>query len=128
MIIPINKDFEKAYENDGWKGFTWKQLLIGGCALAITLGVALLLYLKFRIAPVACVYICTPLLGGIIFLGLFKYQRELSLIQLLRCALFTEKTKELSMILEEYNPEEQSIYTMDLPKIDKKRKTKRRKR
>ncbi|MCP1101981.1 hypothetical protein M2454_000774 [Aequitasia blattaphilus] len=129
MIIPINKDFEKEYQNNSWKGLTLRQTISGLIAFLVSIGIAILLYLKFGFSPVACVYLCTPLMGGIIFLGVYRYQ-DLSLIELLKCMLFTKNTKELSMILEEYDPANQKVYAMEYPKTKKKKikKSKRRKK
>ena len=52
MKIDINKDFEKAFPDDLWKGFTLKQIITFSVGLIMAAGTIIALWVFLKISPV----------------------------------------------------------------------------
>ena len=57
MKIDINKDFEKAFPDDLWKGFTLKQIITFSVGLIMAAGTIIALWVFLKISPVTGSYI-----------------------------------------------------------------------
>lgn len=62
MKIDINKDFEKAFPDDLWKGFTLKQIITFSVGLIMAAGTIIALWVFFKISPVTGSYIAIPVM------------------------------------------------------------------
>ena len=51
MKIDINKDFEKAFPDDLWKGFTLKQIITFSVGLIMAAGTIIALWVFLKISP-----------------------------------------------------------------------------
>lgn len=100
MKIDINKDFEKAFPDECWKGFTLKQIITFVIALLIALGVIVGLWYFAGIEPITGSYIAIPIMMPICFLGIFEYQNH-SLWKMGEEIKFYKKTKRLAYEAEE---------------------------
>lgn len=124
MNIKLNKDFEREYPDDVWKGFTKRQTLT--IALAAALGSCIIVGIWYLtgIRPYYCVYLGMPVIAGILFGG-FKQYQGMYLEEYIKELIFEWKTRQLSYEADELD--EQSIRTFTtecVPKFG----TERRKR
>ena len=62
MKIDINKDFEKAFPDDLWKGFTLKQIITFSVGLIMAAGTIIALWVFLKISPVTGSYIAIPVM------------------------------------------------------------------
>ena len=74
MKIDINKDFEKAFPDDLWKGFTLKQIITFSVGLIMAAGTIIALWVFLKISPVTGSYIAIPVMLPICFIGIYEYQ------------------------------------------------------
>ena len=127
MKIDINKDFEEAFPNEIYSGFTLGQCLAAVIGLAMAAGAAFLLWKYAKIPIVECTYLTIPLMVPACAIGFFRYQGQ-SLIGIIREILFLRKTQKLSYSAGEYVPR-QRIFAMKRQgkKTDRERKTPRKK-
>ena len=58
MKIDINKDLEKAFPDDLWKGFTLKQIITFSVGLIMAAGTIIALWVFLKISPVTGSYPC----------------------------------------------------------------------
>ena len=70
MKININEDFNEAFPDEAFAGFTLKQCLVGGGAFALAVAAALLLWRFAGIGIVECTYIAVPAMFPVCALGL----------------------------------------------------------
>ena len=101
MKIDINKDFEEAFPNEIYSGFTLGQCLAAAIGLAMAAGAAFLLWRFAKIPIVECTYMTTPLMVPACAVGFFRYQGQ-SLFGIIREILFARKTQRLSYAAGEY--------------------------
>lgn len=73
MKIDINKDFEKAFPDDLWKGFTLKQIITFSVGLIMAAGTIIALWVFLKISPVTGSYIAIPVMLPICFIGIYEY-------------------------------------------------------
>ena len=59
MKIDINKDFEKAFPDDLWKGFTLKQIITFAIGIIMAAGTIAALWKFMKISPITGSY-CIP--------------------------------------------------------------------
>ena len=74
MKININEDFNEAFPDEAFVGFTLRQCLVGGGAFALAVAAALLLWRFAGIGIVECTYIAVPAMFPVCALGLGRYQ------------------------------------------------------
>ena len=108
MKIDINKDFEKAFPDDLWKGFTLKQIITFSVGLIMAAGTIIAL----------CSYIAIPVMLPICFIGIYEYQNH-SLWAMYKEMRFYRATKKLTYGAEEA-PKTGRIFTMRHPVVKKK--------
>ena len=101
MKIDINKDFEEAFPNEIYSGFTLGQCLAAAIGLAMAAGAAFLLWRFAKIPIVECTYMTIPLMVPACAVGFFRYQGQ-SLFGIIREILFAGKTQRLSYAAGEY--------------------------
>ena len=101
MKIDINKDFEEAFPNEIYSGFTLGQCLAAAIGLAMAAGAAFLLWKFAKIPIVECTYMTIPLMVPACAIGFFRYQGQ-SLAGIIREFLFARKTQRLSYAAGEY--------------------------
>lgn len=101
MKIDINKDFEEAFPNEIYSGFTLTQCLAAAMGLAMAAGAAFLLWKFAKIPIVECTYMAIPLMVPACAVGFFSYQGQ-GLIGIIREILFYRKTLRLSYSAGEY--------------------------
>ena len=109
MKIDINKDFEKAFPDDLWKGFTLKQIIT--------------LWKFMKISPITGSYIAIPVMLPICFFGIYEYQNH-SLWEMWKEMRFYRTTKKLTYGAEEA-PKTGRIFTMRHPAVKKKKRKKK---
>ena len=76
MKININEDFNEAFPDESFAGFTLRQCLVGGGAFALAVAAALLLWRFAGIGIVDCTYIAVPAMFPVCALGLGRYQGQ----------------------------------------------------
>lgn len=118
MKIDINKDLEKAFPDDLWKGFTLKQIITFSVGLIMAAGTIIALWVFLKISPVTGSYIAIPVMLPICFIGIYEYQNH-SLWAMYKEMRFYRATKKLT-----YGAEEAlktgRIFTLRHPVVKKK--------
>ena len=94
MKININEDFNEAFPDEAFAGFTLKQCLVGGGAFALAVAAALLLWRFAGIGIVECTYIAVPAMFPVCALGLGRYQGQ-GIPQIITEWDYCRKTKRL---------------------------------
>ena len=94
MKININEDFNEAFPDEAFVGFTLRQCLVGGGAFALAVAAALLLWRFAGIGIVEGTYLAVPLMFPVCALGLGKYQGQ-GIPQMLGEWNYVRKTKRL---------------------------------
>ena len=118
MKIDINKDLEKAFPDDLWKGFTLKQIITFSVGLIMAAGTIIALWVFLKISPVTGSYIAIPVMLPICFIGIYEYQNH-SLWAMYKEMRFYRATKKLTYGAEEA-PKTRTIFTMRHPVVKKK--------
>ena len=72
MKIDINKDFEKAFPDDLWKGFTLKQIITFAIGIIMAAGTIAALWKFMKISPITGSYIAIPVMLPICFFGIYE--------------------------------------------------------
>lgn len=102
MQIPINKDFEKDYKDNLWKGFSMPESISILAALLCCLTVLAILYLKFGIPLDVAPYCSIPFAVPPLAAGFWKSKSGLSLKQYLNVREYVKRTKLLLYEPDEY--------------------------
>ncbi len=102
MKIDINKDFEEAFPNEIYSGFTLGQCLCAAIGLMLAAGTAFLLWKYLNIPIVECTYLAIPLMVPACAVGFYRHQGQ-SLPGIIREFLFSRKTQRLSYAAGEYS-------------------------
>lgn len=103
MNININKDFEKEYKDDTWRGFSMKETVCIGCAVTI-LGVIAFCGYHYMGWPVnMSVYLGLPLAVPVLLYGFYRYQ-GMTLLELYREIRYERKIQHLTFEAGEYEP------------------------
>ena len=76
MKIDINKDFEEAFPNEIYSGFTLGQCMAAVSGMILSFGAAFLLWRLAGIPIVECTYIAIPLMVPVCAIGFFRYQGQ----------------------------------------------------
>ena len=101
MKIDINKDFEEAFPNEIYSGFTLGQCLAAVIGLAMAAGAAFLLWKYAKIPIVDSTYLTIPLMVPACAVGFYRYQGQ-SVFGIIREFIFMRKTQRLSYASGEY--------------------------
>lgn len=94
MKIDINEDFNEAFPEEAFAGFTIRQCLVGGGAFALSAVTAFSLWKFAGIGIVEGTYLAVPLMFPVCALGLGKYQGQ-GIPQMIREWKYVRKTKRL---------------------------------
>lgn len=111
MKIDINKDFEEAFPNEVYSGFTLGQCVAAVSGMVLSFGAAFLLWKIFKIPIVECTYLAIPLMVPVCAIGFFKYQGQ-SLIGIIREFLYCRKTEKLAYSAGEYRKSTGQVFSM----------------
>lgn len=101
MNININKDFEREYKDDSFRGFSMKEALCIGCALCVAAVTSIFLYYRFQIPLNLVLYAGLPPAVPFLFFGFYRYQ-DLSAAAFLKELFFERRTRVLSYSAGEY--------------------------
>lgn len=123
MIININKDFEKAYKDDAWRGFSLKEVICILIALMFLSGVIFLLWKIIKLPPDIAVYIGMPFTIPILAVGFFKY-KEMSPMELIVAMRYEWKTRLLCYDADEIMSI--PVFILDTESSSKKERRKRK--
>lgn len=83
MNIDVNKDFERDYKDDSWRGFSSKEAACIGVALAVCAGTCLALSMNFGISPENGVFPSILPAVPVLFWGFYTSQ-GMSVFELLK--------------------------------------------
>ena len=133
MKIDINKDFEEAFPNEVYSGFTLGQCMAAASGMLLAFGAAFLLWRFAGIPIVECTYLAIPLMVPVCAVGFFKYQSQ-SLTGIIREMLYSRRTEKIAYSAGEYRHGSGRVFTAGrVPEKDsgnredrKKQKEKRR--
>jgi len=123
--IDINKDFEEAFPNEVYSGFTLGQCVAAVSGMVLSFGAAFLLWRFLGIPIVECTYIAIPLMVPVCAIGFFKYQGQ-SLIGIIREFFYSRHTDKLAYSAGEYRRNTGRIFSAG--RIPDKRPEKNRKK
>lgn len=112
MQIGLNKDFEKEYPSTGIKGFNMRESIAIFLALGAMGGLGYLLWLHTDLEYAHIVYAVLPVGAIIVFAICYRYQGELSLLELLRAMAWERKTKVLYYSAEEFDMKQTRVFSM----------------
>lgn len=129
MQLQINKNFEKVYKHETWKGFTLKETIVVFVVLALTMGIAIGLWYYQGISVDVGVYMAFPFIIPIIAGGFYTYQ-DMSVRMLMKEWIYCQKTKKLFFAAGEISDEDLPVFTMKSAVYSRKEKKamKRKKR
>lgn len=123
MKIDINDDFDLAFQNEIFAGFTLKQCITAGVGLLAGFGSAAALWYYTGLPIVQCTYIVVPVMVPFCVIGFFTYQGK-SPVKLLKELWFVHRTECLSYQAAEQPGKTGRVFTMrrDIPKKKKERR------
>ena len=110
MKIDINKDFEEAFPNEVYSGFTLGQCMAAASGMVLAFGAAFLLWRFAGIPIVECTYLAIPLMVPVCAVGFFKYQGQ-SLTGIIREMMYSRRTEKLAYSAGEYRPGSGRVFT-----------------
>ena len=125
MKIDINKDFEEAFPNEVYSGFTLGQCMAAVSGMVLSFGAAFMLWRLMGIPIVECTYIAIPLMVPVCAIGFFKYQGQ-SLIGIIREFFYSRHTEKLAYSAGEFRRNNGKIFSAG--RIPEKGPEKNRKR
>ncbi|MCP1110262.1 PrgI family protein [Ohessyouella blattaphilus] len=126
MNIKINKDFEREYQDTGFKGLTTRQSITLVAGIVFYGGSAFLLWYFTNLSPSICVYIVLPIGALVVAFGCYSYQGH-NLLQLIKHYRHQLKT---SILITDFGERERDYYRIHTVKRlpIKRKENKRRKR
>lgn len=74
MNININKDFEKEYKDDSWRGFSMQEVICIGIALSVAVAVSIWFYYTYHIPLNMVIYLGVPPAIPLLVYGFYRYQ------------------------------------------------------
>lgn len=89
MNININKDFEKEYKDDSWRGFSMQEVCCIGIALSMAAAVSMWFYYTYHVPLNTVIYTGVPPAIPLLVYGFYRYQ-GMNLLELIR-EVFEEK-------------------------------------
>ena len=110
MKIDINKDFEEAFPNEIYSGFTLGQCMAAVSGMILSFGAAFLLWRLAGIPIVECTYIAIPLMVPVCAIGFFRYQGQ-SLVGIIREFFYSRQTEKLAYGAGEYQRRSRKIFS-----------------
>ena len=110
MKIDINKDFEEAFPNEVYSGFTLGQCVAAVSGMILSFGAAFLLWRFLGIPIVECTYMAIPLMVPVCAIGFFKYQGQ-SLVGIIREILYSRQTGKLTYRAGEYRRNDRRVFS-----------------
>ena len=126
MKIDINDDFDTAFQNEIFAGFTLKQCIAAGVGLVAGFGSAAVLWYYTGLPIVQCSYIVVPIMVPFCAVGFFTYQGK-SPVKILKEIWFVRQTERLTYQAAERSENIGRVFTMKR-NILKKKKGRRRTR
>ena len=127
LKIDINKDFEEAFPNEFYSGFTLWQCAAALAGLALSGGTGFLLWKYLGLPVVECSYLTIPLMIPVCALGFFRYQNK-SLAALVREMAWHKKTGLLLFAAGEFPREGRRVFRTGREPEKRKRKQRIKKR
>lgn len=100
MNININKDFEKQYKDDAWRGFTLKEVCCMLLFLLVLFSIVYVCWKWLHLPPELAAYFAVPFGLPILCIGFLKYQ-GLTPLELVKELIFEYQTKLLIYDAEE---------------------------
>ena len=83
MNININKDFEKEYKDDSWRGFSMQEVCCIGIALSMAAAVSMWFYYTYHVPLNTVIYTGVPPAIPLLVYGFYRYQ-GMNLLELIR--------------------------------------------
>ena len=83
MNININKDFEKEYKDDSWRGFSMQEVCCIGIALSVAAAVSMWFYYNYHVPINTVIYTGVPPAIPLLVYGFYRYQ-GMNLLELIR--------------------------------------------
>lgn len=121
MNININKDFEKEYKDESFRGFSMKEAFWIGAALCAAVGTSIYCYYRFQVPLNMVLYVgIFPALPFLV-MGFYRYQ-DMSLAAFMKELLYERKIKKLCYVAGEYESEIQKMPDRSIKKLETKRK------
>lgn len=111
MKIDINDDFDAAFQNEIFAGFSLKQCIAAGVGLAAGFGSAAVLWYHTGLPIVQCTYIVVPVMLPFCAAGFFTYQGK-SPVKLLKEIWYVHQTECLSYQAAEQPERNRQVFTM----------------
>lgn len=121
MKIDLNKDFEEAFPNEVYAGFTMKQCVVAAAGLVCAAAVALLVWHFTGAGIVECSYIGIPVMIPVCAAGFYAYQGQTP-VQMLSEMRYVKKTGHLMYGAQEIEGREERIFTMHRDMCQKERR------
>ncbi len=112
MKLLTNKDFEKEYKDDAWRGFSGGEVLALIGALLCCIGMMYLLWKYARMPLSVAVYPAVFLSSPVLAMGFFTYQ-DMKVPELFREWYWSRKISKLIFEAEEYPG--QQPFSMERP-------------
>lgn len=103
MRIDINKNFEKEYKSNVWKGFNGRETATIAVAVVIAAVLIALFWGKLHWEPMLAGYASVFAVAPVILLGFWRSRTGLSLVEKIKASLYVEKTAKLKWESEEYD-------------------------
>lgn len=124
MKIDINDDFDSAFQNEIFAGFTLKQCIAAGVGLLAGFGSAAALWYYTGLPIVQCTYIVVPVMVPFCVIGFFTYQGK-SPVKLLKEMWFVHRTECISYQAAEQPENIGRVFIMRRRDIPKKKRGKK---
>ena len=120
MKIDINDDFDTAFQNEIFAGFTLKQCIAAGVGLVAGFGSAAVLWYYTGLPIVQCSYIVVPIMVPFCAVGFFTYQGK-SPVKILKEIWFVRQTERLTYQAAERSENIGGVFTMKINILKKKK-------
>lgn len=128
MKLLTNKDFEKEYKEDAWRGFSTGEVMALIGALLCCIGIMYLLWRYARMPLSAAVYPAVLLSSPVLAMGFFSYQGMNLVPELFREWYWSRKISRLTFAAGEYQGQEPiSMETLSQEKWSKKERKQKEK-
>lgn len=126
MKININKDFEQAFPDEAFGGFTLKQCVTAGAGFLIAGITVISMWYVTGLGIVECTYAGIPVMIPVCILGFYKYQGQTPW-KLLKEIRYMRETRLLLYEAEEYRKECRRTFRMKRTEIRYKKERRKRK-
>lgn len=102
MRIDINKNFEKEYKPNVWRGFSGRETATIAVSAGIAIALIALFWGKLHWEPMLAGYVAVFGVAPVILLGFWRSRTGLSLIEKIKASLYVDNTAKLKWESEEY--------------------------